>query len=105
MTTMFYDCETRVRYAETDAMGVAHHAAYLVWFEEARTGLCREAGVVYRELEARGILLPVVEVVCRYRKALRYDDAVVIRATVAALTRRSIRFRYEVRSEGDLCAE
>jgi acyl-CoA thioester hydrolase len=102
---MFHETVIRVRYAETDAMGVAHHAAFLVWFEEARTGLCRAAGIVYRELEARGLMLPVVEILCRYRRPLRYDDEVVIQTTVMSLTRRNIRFRYQVRSEGLLYAE
>jgi acyl-CoA thioester hydrolase len=102
---MYHDTEIRVRYAETDAMGIAHHAAYLVWFEEARTEMCRAAGIRYRELEDQGFLLPVVEIVCRYRRPLHYDDALVIRTSVAALTRRSLRFRYEVHRDAELCAE
>jgi acyl-CoA thioester hydrolase len=102
---MSHETEIRVRYAETDAMGIAHHAAYLVWFEEARTALCREAGVVYRDLEIRGLLLPVVEITCRYRRPLHYDDILVIRTTVSHVSRRSIRFRYALFRHGELCAE
>lgn len=101
----FHETEIRVRYAETDAMAVVHHAAYLVWFEEARTEYCRAAGVVYRDLEDRGLLLPVVEISCRYRRPLLYDDCVTVRVALLALTRRSVRFRYEVRRDGELCAE
>ncbi len=87
----------RVRYAETDQMKVAHHAAYLVWFEEARTQLCRSRGVTYRDMEAnQGLFLPVVEVKCRYGGPARYDELLTVEVRVAELSRRSVRFRYRV---------
>jgi acyl-CoA thioester hydrolase len=88
----------RVRYKDTDQMGIAHHANYIVWFEIGRTDLCRDAAVSYREIESRGYLLVVTEVGCRYRTPFHYDDEVVLLTRIGSLTRRSIRFEYELRS-------
>ena len=71
----------RVRYAETDQMGVVYHANYLVWFEVGRTDLLRQLGWTYRELELAGVQLPVIEVECRYHRPARYDDEIEIRTT------------------------
>lgn len=68
----------RVRYAETDNMGVAYHANYLIWFEVGRTELIRQLGLAYKDLEFAGLFLPVIEVHCEYLKAVRYDDEVRI---------------------------
>jgi acyl-CoA thioester hydrolase len=86
----------RVRYKETDQMGIAHHANYIVWFEIGRTDLCRATGFPYNEIEARGFILVVTDMQCRYRVPYRYDSEVVIRTTVAELASRSIRFSYEL---------
>ena len=86
----------RVRYKETDQMGIAHHSNYIVWFEIGRTDLCRETGFSYAEIEARGYLLVVTEIQCRYRSPFRYDDEVLIRTTVAEAGSRRIRFAYEL---------
>lgn len=91
----------RVRYAETDRMGVAHHASYLVWMEAARTELMREHGLSYRELEKRGYLLPVREARCRYRRTLSYDDTVVVEARILELGGASIRIGYRILREDD----
>ncbi|HXG58021.1 MAG TPA: thioesterase family protein [Thermoanaerobaculia bacterium] len=93
----FVESRTRVRYAETDQMGIAHHANYIVWFEIGRTDLCRAAGITYREIEERGYLLVVVEVGCRYRTPFRYDDEVLIRTSLDDAGSRSMRFGYELR--------
>lgn len=90
------ETRTRVRYAETDQMGIAHHANYIVWFELGRTDLCRATGVTYRSIEELGFLLVVAEVRCRYRIPFRYDDDVLIRTSVADAASRSMTFRYEV---------
>jgi acyl-CoA thioester hydrolase len=90
------EIRTRVRYAETDQMGIAHHANHLVWFEMGRTALCSETGISYREIEARGYFLVVTEIACRYRLPYRYDDEVVIRTMVGEIGSRSIRFDYEL---------
>jgi acyl-CoA thioester hydrolase len=86
----------RVRYKETDQMGIAHHANYIVWFEIGRTDLCRATGFPYNEIESRGFILVVTDFQCRYRIPYRYDDEVVIRTTVAELASRSIKFAYEL---------
>ena len=83
----------RVRYADTDRMGVAYYANYLVWFEVARTEWFRQTGTSYREVEGEGISLPVIEAHCAYRRAARYDDELEIRTRATLLTpaRRPIR--------------
>ena len=92
----FVTSRVRVRYKETDQMGIAHHSNYLVWFEIGRTDLCRETGFTYAMIEERGFLLVVTEVVCRFRVPFRYDEEVVIRTSVAEAASRSIRFGYEL---------
>jgi acyl-CoA thioester hydrolase len=86
----------RVRYAETDQMGVVYYANYLVWFEVGRTDLLRRAGWSYREMEADGFALPVVEAHCAYRQSARYDDEIDIRTTGALLSPVRVRFDYAV---------
>jgi acyl-CoA thioester hydrolase len=95
----------RVRYAETDRMGLLHHANYLVYFEQARTELLRAAGVSYRDLEDQGYLLVLTRVEVKYRRPARYDDLVTVRTTVERTTSVRIDHRYEVRCEGQLVAE
>jgi acyl-CoA thioester hydrolase len=85
-----------VRYAETDRMGVAHHSSYLLWFELARTGLLREAGHAYRDLETNGVRLPVLEYGCKFLKSADYDDALRIETKVRDLRSRTITFAYTV---------
>ena len=86
----------RVRYAETDKMGVVYYANYLVWFEVARTDLLRQAGWSYREMEAGGYVLPVVEAHCAYRQSARYDDELDIRTRGLMLSPVRLRFDYQV---------
>lgn len=91
----------RVRYAETDQMGIVYHANYLVWFEMARTELCRLRGLSYRELEQEsGLRLVVAEASCRYHKPARYDDEIVSAARLAHAHPRMLKFGYEVRHAG-----
>jgi acyl-CoA thioester hydrolase len=99
------ETRTRVRYKETDQMGIAHHSNYVVWFEMGRTDLCRATGITYSEIERRGYLLVVVEIGCRYRTPFRYDDEVVIRTSVAEAGSRMLKFGYELSdSAGELRA-
>jgi len=79
--------EIRVRYPECDPMGVAHHAAYPIWFEIGRTELCRASGISYRDLEASGVFLAVVALEVRYHAAARYDDVLTLHTTLARATR------------------
>ena len=86
----------RVRYAETDRMGVTYYANYLVWFEVARTEWLRETGWSYREMETEGFGLPVIESHCEYRQPLRYDDEVDILTRATLLSPVRVRFDYEI---------
>jgi acyl-CoA thioester hydrolase len=88
--------EFRVRYAETDQMGVAHHSNYLVWCEQARTDHMRRLGVRYRDLEEQGLRLPVVEAHVRYRQPARYDDVIQVRCWVRQVESRRVVFGYLV---------
>ena len=86
----------RVRYAETDRMGVVYYANYLVWFEVGRTEWLRQTGWTYREMERDGISLPVIEAHCEYRRPARYDDEIEIATQGNLVTPIRIRFDYEV---------
>jgi acyl-CoA thioester hydrolase len=95
----------RVRYAETDRMGLLHHASYLIYFEEARTELLRSLGMTYRALEDKGYLLVLTKVEVRYKRPAYYDDLLTIRTTVERTTSVRIDHRYEVLRDGILLAE
>jgi len=86
----------RVRYAETDKMGVVYYANYLVWFEVGRTDLLRESGWDYREMEKEGYALPVIEAHCTYREPARYDDVLDVRTTGLLLSPVRVQFTYEI---------
>jgi len=86
----------RVRYAETDKMGVVYYANYLVWFEVGRTDLLRESGWDYREMEKEGYALPVIEAHCTYREPARYDDVLDVRTTGMLLSPVRVQFTYEI---------
>ena len=90
------DVDVRVRYAETDQMGVAYYANYLVWFEVGRSEFCRKRGFLYAELEALGYKLVVTDVHCRYRNSAKYDETVVVRTRLKGVNKRMITFGYEV---------
>jgi acyl-CoA thioester hydrolase len=97
--------QLRVRYGESDQMGVAHHAAYVTWFEECRIEMMRSLGVSYRELEERGVLMPVIELTVRYRRSLRFDD-LACAATSARLAGPSrVVFSTVISHDGTVCAE
>jgi len=95
----------RVRYAETDRMGLLHHANYLVYFEQGRTELLRESGLAYKDLEDKGYLLVLTKVEVRYRSPARYDDLLTLRTTVLRTTAVRIDHKYEMLREGVLVAE
>ena len=86
----------RVRYAETDKMGIVHHSVYPIWYELARTDLSKLAGFPYSKMEEDGVLTPLVELNCKYIKPAYYDDELVVTATVSKLTPARIVFYYEV---------
>src|SRR3990170_5920198 len=91
------EAQVRVRYAETDAMGVVHHANYFVWFELGRTEYTRAVGLPYREVEARGVRLVVIKASARFHAPARYDDVVVIRTAVSDVSKATLVFAYEAR--------
>lgn len=93
----FFEAEVRVRYQETDQMGVVYHANYLTWFEIGRTELIRELDYPYAEFEQRGILLPVVHLNMDFKSPARYDDEIIIRTKISKFTGIRISFFYEVR--------
>jgi|SRR6516162_961462 len=95
----------RVRYAETDRMGLLHHANYLVYFEQGRTELLRSKGLTYKDLEDQGYLLVLARVEVRYRSPARYDDVLTLRTTVTRTTPVRIEHKYEVLRDGTLVAE
>jgi len=86
----------RVRYAETDKMGVVYYANYLVWFEVGRTDLLRSLGWSYREMELAGVSLPVIEAQCRYQRPARYDDEIEVRTVGRLLSPVRMEFEYQV---------
>ncbi len=86
----------RVRYAETDKMGVVYYANYFVWFEVARADLLRSLGWSYREMEHAGVALPVIDAECRYHKSVRYDDDLEIHTEGRLVSRVRMEFVYRV---------
>ena len=98
----------RVRYSETDKMGVVYHANYLVWFEIGRTEFCRARGFSYRDMEENEhAFMVVAESYCRYKAPAHYDDEIIVRTQITELRRRSLRFGYEIvrLSDGVVIAE
>jgi len=95
------ETEERVRYSETDQMGVAHNKSYFEWFEIGRTEFCRRKGIPYREIEVQGFYLVVVEAFCKYRKPLRYDQTFIIRVTLREATSKKVVFDYEILTQED----
>ena len=96
--------EIRVRYAETDAMGIVHHAVYPVWMELGRSDLLRQLGQSYSEWESAGIRITVGEIHVKYRAPARYDELVLVRSRVREASRRRIVFAYQIEREGTVLA-
>ena len=96
-----FETEERVRYSETDQMGVAHNKSYFEWFEIGRTEFCRRKGISYREIEAQGFYLVVVEAFCKYRKPLRYDQMFIIRVSLREAASKKVVFDYQILTKED----
>ncbi len=93
----WHETEVRVRYAETDKMGIDHHSNYLVWFELGRSEFCRARGFSYKEMEEKhNALIVVAESYCRYKSPAFYEDVLVVRTSVGEVRSRSVRFVYEI---------
>jgi acyl-CoA thioester hydrolase len=90
------EARVRVRYAETDQMGVVYHSNYLVWFEVGRVELIRSMGLDYKLMEAEGCGIAVVDVHVRYRASARYDDELVVQTTLQAARGAVVRFGYKI---------
>ena len=104
MTT--HTTQIKVRYAETDRMGVVYYANYFIWFEVARTELLKAVGISYREIEEkRNIYLMVVESRCRYLKPATYDDNITVQTSVSEIKNTSLIFKYKVYKGPDLISE
>lgn len=101
MAENYCESKIRVRYAETDAMGIVYHSNYYVWFEVGRGDFMRRFGMSYRQMEEMGIIIPVVETHCRYRIPAKYDDLITIRTKVEELGAVKIRFQYKVLRDFD----
>ena len=99
------DTTIRVRYAETDQMGVVYYGNYFTWFEVGRVELCRQLGFEYKRMEAEDdSYIVVAEASCRYKRPARFDDLLTIRTQVKETQRRTIRFGYEIFNDGELIA-
>lgn len=103
----WHETEIRVRYAETDKMGIAHHSNYLIWFETGRSDLCRARGFSYNQMENDDALMVVAESYIRYQSPAFYEDLLTIRTKIAEVRSRSVRFVYEIvrRSDDAVIAE
>src|SRR5215207_366738 len=98
----WHETEIRVRYAETDKMGIVHHSNYLIWFEAGRSELCRARGFSYKEMEEQNnALMVVAESYVRYKSPAYYEDVLTVRTQLAEVRSRSIRFIYEIFRESD----
>jgi len=95
----------RVRYAETDRMGLLHHANYIVYFEQARTEMLRKRGMTYRDMEDAGHLLVIIDLDCKFKRPAYYDDLLTIRTTVEKVTHVKLVHKHEVFRDGLLLAE
>ncbi len=99
------EIQVRVRYAETDRMGLLHHANYLVYFEQARTELLRDRGRTYKDMEDEGFFLVVAKLEVKYKLPAHYDDVLAVRTTVTRTSPVRIEHKYEVSRDGTLLAE
>lgn len=95
-----HQARCRVIYGDTDTMGIAYHANYFRWFEMGRTELFRSLGMPYRQIEAQGFMLPVLECQCKYIAPVRYDDPLIIEARLDSVLRAGIRFDYTLYVDG-----
>jgi acyl-CoA thioester hydrolase len=98
---MMHEHQIRVRYAETDRMGVAHHAAYVPWLEEARIEAMKELGLNYRELEERGVMMPVIDLQVQYKRSLQFDDTVLFQTSIEVLGPSRLAFHSRILGEDE----
>jgi acyl-CoA thioester hydrolase len=104
-TLLISHCTFRVRFCETDLMGIVHHANYLAYFEMGRVDWLRKRGVTYASWAERGLHLPVVEVSLRYKVPAKFDDALDLHTTLADLRSHSLKYQYRLMRGGKLLTE
>ncbi|MTI69691.1 MAG: acyl-CoA thioesterase [Firmicutes bacterium] len=104
---MINETTIKARYSETDQMGIIYHANYFSWFEIGRTEFLRSLGMEYKELENKNVLLPVIDVGCKYKVAAKYDDAIIIKTKLDNIKGVKIKFFYEIvrKKDNKLLAE
>lgn len=95
------ETKLKVRYVETDQMGIVHHSNYYAWFEVGRAEFIEESGISYREMEAQNVLIPLVESRCKYITGAKYEDIVIIKTWIEELNGAKVVFSYEVIREID----
>lgn len=103
MDNFVYTAHIEVRFAETDAMGIVHHATYPIWFEQARTEFFRNLGAPYAEMEKEGFESPVLEINVQYKHPCHYGEIVDVETTIERIDKIKCRFNYKVYSQGKLC--
>lgn len=98
---MISESQITVRYAETDQMGIVHHANYPIWYEVARTDFIRKIGISYTEMEQKGIMVPLIALSCKYFKPAYYEDELIIKTSIASLTPVKVTFQYQIFNQKD----
>lgn len=99
---LYVDIPLTVRYAETDRMGIVHHSNYPVWFEVGRTEFIKQNGIAYSSIESKGIMLPLIELKCRFISSSTYEDKIIVRTRIKDYTKTRLTFYYEVFKEQDM---
>jgi len=99
---IYADIHLTVRYAETDRMGIVHHSNYPVWFELGRTEYIKKCGISYSEVESKGILLPLLELKCKFISSSTYEDKIIVRTSIKSYSKTRLSFYYEVFKEQDM---
>ena len=93
---MIIETNLIVRYAETDQMGIAHHSNYLIWFEVGRSDFIKSFGIKASTLENEGILLPLIDLKCTYKKPARYEDELILKTKLSSLNKLKLTFNYAI---------
>ncbi len=96
-----HETKIKVRYVETDRMGIVHHSNYFAWFEVGRTEFIKEQGMRYKDMENAGVLLPLIECGCEFKAGAKYEDELVIKTSINSLSPVKVEFKYEVLREHD----
>ncbi|ACL75816.1 acyl-CoA thioesterase [Ruminiclostridium cellulolyticum] len=93
---LYIDVPLTVRYAETDRMGIVHHSNYPVWFEVGRTEFIKQCGISYSYIESLGIMLPLLELHCKYINSSTYEDSIIVRTSIKSYSKTRLNFKYDV---------